>query len=192
MVTDGVQHPVFNNFYFQSAAPTALTLQTQLPPAVQHKFEHYLKFFFIFLFFYSCFMSTCNHMGYDRPTPGFYIHAWPKAPYFITCFAFSRRNLFVAFGIPLLSLALSSQLLVLIIWKLDLSPVQSVAQGKPQNPESLIAGYEPLLVLRLHFWGASPVSFGVSSKYLSLVGTLKMEHQRWQKKIFDTEARHSA
>ena len=46
-------------------------------------------------------------MGYDRPTPCFYIHAWPEAPYFIAGFAFSRRNLFVAFGIPLLSLALS-------------------------------------------------------------------------------------
>ncbi len=46
-------------------------------------------------------------MGYDRPTPCFYIHAWPEDPHFITGFAFSRRNLFVAFGIPLLSLALS-------------------------------------------------------------------------------------
>ena len=56
-----------------------------------------------FFFFNSCFMSMCNPMGYDRPTPCFYIHAWPEAPYFITVFAFSHRNLFVAFGIPLLS-----------------------------------------------------------------------------------------
>ncbi len=43
----------------------------------------------------------------DLPPAFIYVHAWPKAPYFITGFAFSRRNLFVAFGIPLLSLALS-------------------------------------------------------------------------------------
>ena len=33
----------------------------------------------------------------------FYIHVWPEAPSFITVSAFSRRNLFVTFGIPLLS-----------------------------------------------------------------------------------------
>ena len=49
----------------------------------------------------------CNPMGYDRPPPAFYIHVWPEAPYFITVSAFSRRNLFAAFGIPLLSPNLS-------------------------------------------------------------------------------------
>ncbi len=64
-------------------------------------------YFFIFLIFYSCFMSMCNLIGYDRHTPCFYIYAWPEAPYLITVFAFSRRNLFVAFGIPLLILNFS-------------------------------------------------------------------------------------
>ncbi len=45
----------------------------------------------------------CNPMGYDRPPPAFYIHVWPEAPYFIIFFfAFSRRNLFGTFEIPLL------------------------------------------------------------------------------------------
>ena len=36
-----------------------------------------------------------------------YIPAWPEAPYSITVYAFSRRNLLVAFGFPLLSPSLS-------------------------------------------------------------------------------------
>ena len=37
----------------------------------------------------------------DLP-PVLYVHAWPEAPYSITVFAFSRRNLLVAFWLPLL------------------------------------------------------------------------------------------
>ena len=37
--------------------------------------------------------------GTDLP-PVLYVHAWPEAPYFI------RRNLLVAFGLPLLSRSL--------------------------------------------------------------------------------------
>ena len=42
----------------------------------------------------------------DLP-PAFYIHVWPEAPYFITVSAFSPLNLFVTFGVPLLSPNLS-------------------------------------------------------------------------------------
>lgn len=42
-------------------------------------------------------------MGYDRPPPVIYVHAWPEAPYLVTVSAFSRRNTLVAFGPPLLS-----------------------------------------------------------------------------------------
>ena len=35
--------------------------------------------------------------------PAFYIHVWPEAPYFIIFSIFSCRNLFMIFGIPLLS-----------------------------------------------------------------------------------------
>ena len=42
----------------------------------------------------------------DLP-PVLYVHvhipAWPETPYSITVSAFSRRNLLVAFGLPLLS-----------------------------------------------------------------------------------------
>ena len=51
-------------------------------------------------------MSMCTHMSYDRPAPTFYI-LWPEAPYSITVPALSSRNLFVTFGIPLLSPHLS-------------------------------------------------------------------------------------
>ena len=42
-------------------------------------------------------------MGYERPPPVIYVHAWPEAPYLVTVSAFSRRNPPVAFGPPLLS-----------------------------------------------------------------------------------------
>lgn len=41
-------------------------------------------------------------MGHSRPNTVLYIHAWRKAPYFITVSAFSHRNLFVAFGLKVL------------------------------------------------------------------------------------------
>lgn len=46
-------------------------------------------------------------MSYDRPTHSFlYIdaHTGPEALYFITVSALSRRNLLVAFGLPLLGM----------------------------------------------------------------------------------------
>lgn len=38
-------------------------------------------------------MSIHNPMGYDRPNPYFFmIHAWPEAPYFITCFGLYEQG----------------------------------------------------------------------------------------------------
>ena len=57
--------------------------------------------FFIILIRVLCLCATLWVM-IDLP-PAFYIYVWPEAPYFITVSAFSRRNLFVTFGIPLLN-----------------------------------------------------------------------------------------
>ena len=66
----------------------------------------YMFFFSFFFFLHVLYLHGTRWIMTDLH-PFLYVHAWPEAPYFITVSAFSRRNLLVAFELPLLSPSLS-------------------------------------------------------------------------------------
>ena len=100
-------------FFGTSALPrflaVGLATASSFSPSSWFTSQGQYPFFFLFFLQVLCLLATLWVMT-DLP-PVLYVHvytrAWLEAPYYITVSAFSRRNLLVAFGLPLLSPSLS-------------------------------------------------------------------------------------